>query len=62
MRAWDVCDAEPTKTGAAFGGLDLSATTDLTAFTDPEGSAIPRLAGKGEHERARSSSHTSQAR
>lgn len=33
MRAWDACDAEPTKTGAAFGGLDLSATTDLTAFT-----------------------------
>ena len=32
MRAWDACDGEPTKTGAAFGGLDLSATTDLTAF------------------------------
>ena len=33
MRAWDACDPKPTKTGAAFGGLDLSATTDLTAFT-----------------------------
>ena len=33
MRAWDACDPEPTKTGAAFGGLDLSATQDLTAFT-----------------------------
>jgi phage terminase large subunit-like protein len=33
MGAWDGCDAEPTSTGTAFGGLDLSATTDLTAFT-----------------------------
>jgi phage terminase large subunit-like protein len=33
MRAWDRCAVEPTGTsGLAFGGLDLSATTDLTAF------------------------------
>ena len=30
--AWDGCSAAPTKRGMAFGGLDLSATTDLTAF------------------------------
>jgi phage terminase large subunit-like protein len=33
LRAWDGCNEEPTKTGMTFGGLDLSATTDLTAFT-----------------------------
>jgi phage terminase large subunit-like protein len=33
MQAWDRCSAVPDKTGAAFGGLDLSATQDLTAFT-----------------------------
>jgi phage terminase large subunit-like protein len=33
MRAWDACSAEPIRRGMAFGGLDLSATTDLTAFT-----------------------------
>src|SRR5215207_3101708 len=33
MRAWDSCNPEPTSAGTAFGGLDLSATTDLTAFT-----------------------------
>jgi phage terminase large subunit-like protein len=33
MRAWDACDPAPAKTGAAFGGLDLSSTSDLTAFT-----------------------------
>jgi phage terminase large subunit-like protein len=33
MRAWDRCSPVPDKTGAAFGGLDLSATQDLTAFT-----------------------------
>ena len=33
MTAWDRCSAVPDKTGAAFGGLDLSATGDLTAFT-----------------------------
>jgi phage terminase large subunit-like protein len=33
MQAWDRCAPEPTAAiGAAFGGLDLSATTDLTAF------------------------------
>ena len=32
MGSWDACAAEPAKRGAAFGGLDLSATTDLTAF------------------------------
>jgi phage terminase large subunit-like protein len=33
MDAWGRCDAVPDKAGAAFGGLDLSATQDLTAFT-----------------------------
>jgi phage terminase large subunit-like protein len=33
MTAWDQCAEEPDKTGTAFGGLDLSATTDLTSFT-----------------------------
>ena len=33
MQAWDRCEPAPTKKGAAFGGLDLSATTDLTAFS-----------------------------
>ncbi len=32
MEAWDRCAAMPEKRGTAFGGLDLSATTDLTAF------------------------------
>jgi phage terminase large subunit-like protein len=32
MRAWDACADVPDKTGPAFGGLDLSAVTDLTAF------------------------------
>jgi phage terminase large subunit-like protein len=32
MQAWDSCSAVPDKRGAAFGGLDLSSTTDLTAF------------------------------
>lgn len=32
MQSWDACSAVPTKRGAGFGGLDLSATTDLTAF------------------------------
>jgi phage terminase large subunit-like protein len=34
MRLWDRCAEVPTsERGLAFGGLDLSATTDLTAFT-----------------------------
>lgn len=33
MQAWDVCGDDQTTEGAAFGGLDLSATTDLTGFT-----------------------------
>lgn len=33
MQCWDRCAAPPAKVGAAFGGLDLSATQDLTAFT-----------------------------
>jgi phage terminase large subunit-like protein len=33
MQAWDRCAEVPDKREAAFGGLDLSATTDLTAFT-----------------------------
>jgi phage terminase large subunit-like protein len=33
MQAWDQCSAVPDRRGVAFGGLDLSATTDLTAFT-----------------------------
>jgi phage terminase large subunit-like protein len=32
MGSWDACSAVPRKREAAFGGLDLSATTDLTAF------------------------------
>lgn len=32
MRAWSKCGGEPDDGGLAFGGLDLSATTDLTAF------------------------------
>jgi phage terminase large subunit-like protein len=32
MQCWDRCSAVPDKTEAAFGGLDLSATQDLTAF------------------------------
>lgn len=32
MTAWDRCSEVPDKRGAAFGGLDLSATQDLTAF------------------------------
>lgn len=33
MQSWDGCDPDPTEEGMAFGGLDLSATTDLTAFS-----------------------------
>lgn len=36
MVQWDQCAepiAAPSKAGAAFGGLDLSSTTDLTAFS-----------------------------
>jgi phage terminase large subunit-like protein len=33
MGAWDACAEVPDRRGVAFGGLDLSATTDLTAFT-----------------------------
>lgn len=35
MGAWDVCNEEPGREDGktAFGGLDLSATTDLTGFT-----------------------------
>jgi phage terminase large subunit-like protein len=33
MGAWDGCDAAADKRGEAYGGLDLSSTTDLTAFT-----------------------------
>lgn len=34
MEGWDACDDEPPKPDGrrAYGGLDLSATTDLTAF------------------------------
>jgi phage terminase large subunit-like protein len=32
MGAWDACDPAPDKKAEAYGGLDLSATTDLTAF------------------------------
>jgi phage terminase large subunit-like protein len=32
MGSWDGCDPEPDRKGEAYGGLDLSATTDLTAF------------------------------
>ena len=33
MECWDACSETPDKTQVAFGGLDLSATQDLTAFT-----------------------------
>jgi phage terminase large subunit-like protein len=33
MQAWDRCSAVPESRRVAFGGLDLSATQDLTAFT-----------------------------
>ena len=33
MQSWDRCSAVPTSRTMAFGGLDLSATQDLTAFT-----------------------------
>lgn len=33
LQRWDRCSAVPEGRGMAFGGLDLSATQDLTAFT-----------------------------
>jgi phage terminase large subunit-like protein len=33
LQRWDRCSAVPDKRGVAFGGLDLSATQDLTAFS-----------------------------
>lgn len=33
MERWDACAEAPDRVGKAFGGLDLSTTTDLTALT-----------------------------
>ena len=57
MHAWDRCDAVPARRAAAFGGLDLSATQDLTAFTVlAEGTDVycwAFLPADGIHERER---------
>src|SRR5262249_45993877 len=42
MRAWDACDGDVKEGIKAFGGLALSATTDMTAFVVVAGDKEPR--------------------
>lgn len=59
MDAWDKCNAVPRLQGAAFGGLDLASTTDLTAFVlafwdDPYVDLLPWFFIPGDKIRERS--------